>query len=273
MAVYAVGDIQGCYDSLRKLLDKAKFDPKKDMLWSLGDLINRGPKDYEVLKFCMELGDNFNCVLGNHDLHFLAIALGYHEPKSSDTFQQVLKAADLDEITDWLRHKPLAHYDKTRNMMFVHAGVPPQWSAKKTITLAKEVENAIVDEQKSRLYFANMYGNHPKVWKKDLSGVKRWRVITNYLTRMRFCDQSGRLDLKSKAGVDQAPDGYIPWFEVPERKTADTTILFGHWAALMGETNRSNVHALDTGCVWGGKMTLVNIDKLAKRISVKCVEK
>ena len=273
MATYAVGDIQGCYDSLRKLLDKAKFDPSTDKLWALGDLINRGPKDYEVLKFCISLGDSFNAVLGNHDLHFLAIALGYHEARATDTFGKVLKAPDLDEILTWLRHRPLAHYDKKRNMLMVHAGVPPQWSAKQTIKLAQEVEHAIIDEQQSRLYFANMYGNHPKIWKKDLSGVKRWRIITNYLTRMRFCDPKGRLDLKSKAGTDQAPEGYIPWFQTPNRKTADTNLLFGHWAALMGETTHPNTYALDTGCVWGGQMTLVNIDKLKKRISVNCVEK
>lgn len=273
MAIYAVGDIQGCYDSLRKLLDKAKFDPSTDKLWSLGDLINRGPKDYEVLKFCMGLGDNFSCVLGNHDLHFLAIALGYHEHKSTDTFQKVLKSSKLNEIVDWMRHQKLVHYDESRDMLFAHAGIPPQWSVKKTLKLANEVEQAIQDKTKSRLYFANMYGNQPNLWNNNLTGVKRLRIITNYLTRMRFCDSNGHLELRSKAGIASAPKGYKPWFQVANRKAENTTILFGHWAALMGNTDVKNVHALDTGCVWGGRMTLVNIDALSNRISVKSKEK
>ena len=273
MAIYAVGDIQGCYDSLRALLDKAEFDPSTDMLWSVGDLINRGPKDYEVLNFCMALGDSFNAVLGNHDLHFLAVALGYQKRKSGDTFKKVLKSSNLDEITHWLRQRPLAHYDKARNALLVHAGVPPQWSAKKTVKLAREVQQAVADDEQSRLYFANMYGDDPRIWKKDLTGVKRWRIITNYLTRMRFCNRKGRIDLKSKAGVDQAPKGYMPWFAVPDRKTAEKNLFFGHWAALMGKTNHPNVYALDTGCVWGGEMTLVDIENPTKRISVDCVEK
>lgn len=273
MTTYAVGDIQGCYDSLKKLLDKANFDPTEDELWSVGDLINRGPKDYEVLKFCMELGDKFTCVLGNHDLHFLAIAMGYHEPRSSDTFQKVLNAPDLDDIVQWLRHQKLTHYDESRNIVMVHAGIPPKWSIKKTLKLAAEVETAIQDEELSRLYFANMYGNQPNIWSKKLTGTKRWRVITNYLTRMRFCHPKGRLELRSKAGIEHAPKGYLPWFEIENRKAADTTILFGHWAALLGVANVENIHALDTGCVWGGKMTMINIDEPDQLISVKAKEK
>lgn len=273
MARYAVGDIQGCYDSLMKLLKKARFDPEKDELWSVGDLINRGPKDYRVLKYCMSLGDRFTCVLGNHDLHFLAIALGYFEIKRNDTFKEVLNAPDLEEIVSWLRKQKLAHYDSERDILMVHAGVPPQWSVKKTLSRAKEVEEIIQDEKLSRLYFANMYGNFPRVWSKSLKGTRRWRIITNYLTRMRFCDPKGKLEFRSKAGVKHAPDGYMPWFEVEERTAANTTILFGHWAALMGQADAENVQALDTGCVWGNKMTLINVDNLSKRISVKAQEK
>lgn len=272
MTTYAVGDIQGCYDSLRKLLDKAKFDPEKDELWSVGDLINRGPKDYKTLKFCMSLGEKFTCVLGNHDLHFLAIALGYHKVKPSDTFQKVLRSPNLAEIIKWMRHQKLAHYDKSRDIVMVHAGIPPQWSIKKTMKLAQEVEQAIQDEELSELYFGSMYGNQPDLWAKGLTGTKRWRTITNYLTRMRFCDSKGRLELQSKADIASAPKGYMPWFDVPERKAASTTILFGHWAALVGKTSIDNVHALDTGCVWGGKMTMINVDNLSTRISVKARE-
>ena len=272
MARYAVGDIQGCYDSLMKLLKKANFDPSKDELWSVGDLINRGPKDYQVLKYCMSLGDRFTCVLGNHDLHFLAIALGYFEAKDSDTFHDVLDAPDLKEITDWLRNQKLAHYDQDRDILMVHAGVPPIWSVKKTLALAAEVEDVIRDKKLSRLYFANMYGNLPRVWSKQLAGTKRLRVITNYLTRMRFCDSKSRLEFRSKAGIKHAPKGYKPWFEVKDRKAEKTDILFGHWAALMGEAEAKHVHALDTGCVWGGRMTLINIDDLSERISVKAQE-
>lgn len=272
MATYAVGDIQGCYASLIKLLEKVDFDPSKDQLWSAGDLINRGPKDLEVLKFCMGLGDSFTCVLGNHDLHFLAIALGYHEKRSSDTFGKVLKDPQLEEIIHWLRSQKLAHHDDQRNLLLVHAGVPPQWSVKKTMKYAAEVEEAIRDEKLSRLYFANMYGNQPNLWSKKLTGVKRWRIITNYLTRMRFCDAKGRLELRSKAGIEHAPAGYMPWFSVENRKAADTHILFGHWAALLGEANAANVEALDTGCVWGAKLTMINVDNLHERISVKSQE-
>lgn len=273
MAIYTVGDLQGCYKSLMKLLEKVSFDPKNDELWAVGDLINRGPKNYEVLKFCMGLGELFTGVLGNHDLHFLAVALGYQEARNGDTFQDVLGAPDLDEIVHWLRQLKLLHYDKSRDLAMVHAGIPPIWSIKKARKLANEVEIAIRDEKQSRLYFANMYGNDPNIWSKKLSGVRRWRVITNYLTRMRFCNPRGRLELRSKAGITHAPSGYMPWFQVSDRKAYKTTILFGHWAALLGVTDVDNALALDTGCVWGERMTAVDIDNLGKRISVKCQEK
>lgn len=272
MTTYAVGDVQGCYDSLMKLLGKVKFDPSKDTLWSLGDLVNRGPKNYKTLKYCMNLGDSFVGVLGNHDLHLLAVALGHKPDKNNDTFHDVLEAKDLDDVITWLRHRPLVHHDPHRNMVAVHAGIPPKWSIKKTLRLAGEVETVIRDKKLSKSYFREMYGNQPDIWSKSLRGTERWRVITNYLTRMRFCDHDGRLDLKSKAGISSAPEGHHPWFQIPNRKLNETKILFGHWAALLGEADAPHVHALDTGCVWGEKLTLVDVDNLEARISVKAQE-
>jgi len=269
MTTYAVGDIQGCYEPLMRLLDKIKFDEKKDQLWSVGDIVNRGPDSLKVIEFCMSLGTSFSCTLGNHDLHLLAVASCQRRVKVHDTFDDVLLSPKRDELLHWLRHQKLMHYDENRDLALVHAGIPPQWSISKALSLATEVEQVIQDENLSDLYFHNMYGNQPAKWSKELTGPTRWRVITNYLTRMRFCSAKGQLELQTKTGLDDAPEGYIPWFMAPERKAQNTKIVFGHWAALLGKANATNVYPIDTGCVWGLKMTAVDLDNPEKYLSVK----
>jgi len=194
MSIYAVGDLQGCYEPLMRLLDKLDFDDKKDELWSVGDLVNRGPESLKVLEFCRSLGDAFTCSLGNHDLHLLAVAACRRTVKRQDTFDDVLTSPNRDEILHWLRHQKLLHYDQKRELVMVHAGIPPQWSIKKACKLAAEVEAVIQDDNLAELYYHNMYGNSPDKWSSELTGPVRWRVITNYLTRMRFCTPKGQLE-------------------------------------------------------------------------------
>lgn len=259
MATYAVGDLQGCYEPLQRLLKKVKFDRRKDHLWIAGDLVNRGPQSLEVLRFLKGLGHRARCVLGNHDLHLLAVYYGKQNIKRSDTLDLILNADDCEELMDWLRHQPLVHYDQARNWCMSHAGVPPRWSARKAYRLSQEVE-AVLQSNDHVSFFKKMYGNTPNSWNKDLLGHDRIRAIVNYLTRMRFIDGSGALDLLSKEGLDTAPNGFLPWFRHPQRKAADTRLLFGHWAALEGKADADNVYALDTGCVWGGKLSALRLD-------------
>ena len=258
MTVYAIGDIQGCYGPFRRLLDKVQFDPTVDVLWSAGDLVNRGPESLEVLRFCRSLGDRFICTLGNHDLHFLARAHGKSEAKRGDTLEPLLNARDLEKITRWLLRQKLFHYDPKLGYAMAHAGVHPHWDVTKALRRAAEVETALQGENRLE-YFANMYGNTPSKWSGKLEGYDRLRAITNYFTRMRFCRPNGRLDLKTKTGSATAPTGYFPWFELADRKMKDVPLVFGHWASLKGETSNDNVFALDTGCIWGGKLTLMNL--------------
>jgi bis(5'-nucleosyl)-tetraphosphatase (symmetrical) len=259
MAIYAIGDIQGCYEPLQRLLDKVGFDRAKDHLWIAGDLVNRGPQSLEVLRFLENLGHRANCVLGNHDLHLLAIYYADHKQKRSDTLDQIIKATDADKLMDWLRHQPLVHFDEARNWCMSHAGIPPKWSGRKAHKLSQEVE-AVLQGNHPCQFFEQMYGNKPACWDKNLTGTDRLRTIVNYLTRMRFIDNRGTLDLLSKEGLDTAPNGFIPWFKHPNRKAANTRLLFGHWAALEGKVDTENVYALDTGCVWGGKLTALRLD-------------
>lgn len=267
MATYAVGDIQGCYEPLIKLLGTAGFDPASDRLWCVGDLINRGPASLQVLRFLRDLGDGVSVVLGNHDLHFLAIHYGCRRTSSKDTLQELLEAPDRVELAEWLRAKPLAHHeiiatqDGPQSFLMVHAGVAPVWSLKKTLRLAGEVSQALQGPD-FRDYFEHMYGDTPRRWRGSLSGHKRLRIITNYLTRMRFCDARGTLDLQAKEGLDQTPEGLRPWFDF-EQLTPETKILFGHWAALEGKTGRPGVIALDTGCVWGRQLSMMRLEDSA----------
>lgn len=269
MTVYAVGDLQGCLDPLQSLLKKVAFDPASDRLWLVGDLVNRGPQSLETLRFLYSIRDSLVCVLGNHDLHLLAAGHNIERLKKADTLREILEAPDRDELLLWLRQQKLLHYDNERKVALVHAGIPPQWGLKKALTYASEVESALRDDNLFTAYLDGMYGNEPAKWDPDLKGVARLRVITNYFTRMRFCTSDGTLDLKGKEGADTAPPNYAPWFSYPQRKTKGLKIIFGHWAALEGRCEEPGIFALDTGCVWGGAMTLLNVDT-GERLCCKC---
>ncbi len=260
MTRYAVGDIQGCFDPLRRLLDRVNFDPACDELWAVGDLVNRGPQSLETLRFFRSLGSQARVVLGNHDLHLLAVANGIRPLKRGDTLQPILDASDSSELLVWLRRQPLLHQDESFTM--VHAGLAPQWSTTKARQLADEIAVVLQGEQMLD-FLSGMYGDTPTRWSDQLSGIERWRTITNYFTRLRFCTAAGELDLKSKEGPGTAPPGFMPWFDVPNRKSAGNTLIIGHWAMLMGKTFRDDVIALDTGCVWGQRLTLLNLDTRA----------
>lgn len=260
MALYAVGDIQGCLRPLQCLLERVAFDPAQDQLWLVGDLVNRGPQSLETLRFLYSIRQAVTCVLGNHDLHLLAVAHNIERLKKGDTLREILDAPDRADLLDWLRLQKLVHHDAERRVTLVHAGIPPQWSLTKALRRAAEVEEALRDDARLPLFLDGMYGNEPAKWHKDLHGVTRLRVITNYFTRMRFCKADGTLDLKSKEGVGSAPPGYAPWFSHPQRKMRGEAIIFGHWAALEGNCQEPGLYALDTGCVWGGAMTLLNVD-------------
>jgi bis(5'-nucleosyl)-tetraphosphatase (symmetrical) len=269
MATYAVGDLQGCLEPLQCLLKQVAFDPARDKLWLVGDLVNRGPQSLETLRFLYSIRDSLVCVLGNHDLHLLAVGHNIERLKKADTLREILDAPDRPELLDWLRQQNLMHYDEQRNIALVHAGIPPQWSLRKALKCAAEVEEALRDDNRITPYLDGMYGNEPTKWNNDLTGVERLRVITNYFTRMRFCTSEGKLDLKGKEGIDTAPLGYAPWFKYKERKTKGLKIIFGHWAALEGRCDEPGFFALDTGCVWGGAMTLMNVDT-GVRLQCKC---
>lgn len=266
MTQYAVGDIQGCFDPLQCLLERVEFDPRRDQLWAVGDLVNRGPKSLDCLRFFYALGDSARVVLGNHDLHLLAIANGIRPLKRGDTLQPILDAPDCAELLDWLRQQPLLHRNETYTM--VHAGIAPQWSIEQAETLATEVSEVLQGAQFVP-FLQGMYGDTPNKWSDDLCGVERWRTITNYFTRMRFCTPSGELDLKSKEGPEAAKPGFLPWFDIPKRKSQGHTLLVGHWATLLGNTQRDDVIALDTGCVWGNKLTMLNMQTRAL-VSCEC---
>lgn len=271
MAVYAVGDLQGCLQPLKCLLERVQFNPEHDRLWLVGDLVNRGPESLETLRFLYRMRDSLVCVLGNHDLHLVAAGCNVERLKKSDTLREILDAPDALQLLDWLRQQKLMHYDEQRNMALVHAGIPPQWSLKKALRCAAEVEQALRDDNLFKPFLDGMYGNEPAKWSNELTGIDRLRVITNYFTRMRFCTAQGKLELKGKEGADSAPPGYAPWFSYPGRKTRNVKIIFGHWAALEGRCNAPWVSALDTGCVWGGSMTLMNVDT-GQRFGCDCDE-
>lgn len=260
MATYAVGDLQGCLTPLKCLLERVAFDPAKDKLWLVGDLVNRGPQSLETLRFLFTMRDSLVCVLGNHDLHLLAVAHNVERLKKGDTLREILDAPDRTELLDWLRQQRLMHYDEQRDIAMVHAGIAPQWTLKKALKRAAEVEAVLRDDVRLPLFLDGMYGNEPAKWDSDLHGIARLRVITNYFTRMRFCSEDGTLDLKSKEGLDSAPPGFAPWFQWSSRKTRGQKIIFGHWAALGGQCDEPGVSALDSGCVWGETMTLMNIN-------------
>jgi bis(5'-nucleosyl)-tetraphosphatase (symmetrical) len=269
MATWAIGDIQGCLEALERLLQKIRFDARHDTLWLVGDLVNRGPDSLGVLRRLHALRDNCRIVLGNHDLHLLAVAAGVDTLRRKDTFGDVLNASDAGTLLHWLQQQPLLHFDARLGAVMTHAGIPPQWSLFDAQRLAHEVES-VLRHGDAVSYFRAMYGNEPAGWHESLAGSTRLRVITNYFTRMRFIDESGALDLVSKEGLGSAPPGFSPWFAAPQRRTGSTRIVFGHWAALQGRADAAGICALDTGCVWGGTLTAMNLET-GVRIACACV--
>jgi len=256
MPTYAIGDIQGCHTEFRKLLEQIRFDPAQDRLWLVGDLVNRGPGSLEVLRLVKSFGDSAITVLGNHDLHLLAVAAGEAALHRSDTLDEILNAPDRDELLTWLRHQRLLYVEG--DCVLVHAGLLPQWSVKQAASLASEVEKALRGDNYAA-FFEHMYGNSPHGWSDDYSGYKRLRVITNALTRMRICTPQGEMEFKFKGEVEKIPQDYVPWFDLPKRKSRDATVIFGHWSAL-GLKVLPNISALDTGCLWGGTLTAIRLE-------------
>ena len=266
MATYTIGDIQGCYAELQCLLEKIQFDPIKDQLWFVGDLVNRGPNSLDVLRLVKSLGDRAVAVLGNHDLHLLAVAAGYAKLHHGDTLDEILAAPDRDELLQWLRLRPLLH--TADNYVLVHAGLVPQWTVPQAAACAREVENVLRSENYPE-FFAHMYGNSPTSWDDELTGYKRLRVIVNAFTRMRICTSQGEMEFKFKGELEKIPAGYLPWYEVPNRQSRDATVIFGHWSAL-GLKLEDRVIALDTGCLWGGCLSALRLEN-RQLFQIACV--
>ena len=265
MATYAVGDIQGCHAELVQMLDAIRFDPANDTLWLVGDLVNRGPGSVEVLRLVKSLGDAAITVLGNHDLHLLAVAEGVGKLHKTDTLGEVLNAPDRDELLDWLRHQRLLYAEN--DYVLVHAGLLPQWSVAQAVELAREAEEKLRGGKYVK-FLERMYGNTPAVWNDELAGYDRLRVIVNACTRLRVLSEEGDMEFRFKGELHNIPDGYVPWYDAPERNSRDATVVFGHWSAL-GLMLRDNVIALDTGCLWGGPMTAIRLED-RKLFQVPC---
>jgi bis(5'-nucleosyl)-tetraphosphatase (symmetrical) len=269
MALYLIGDVQGCDAALGRLLEKIAFSPSRDTLYVLGDLVNRGPESAAVLRRLKGHGDAAKCLLGNHDLSLLAVAHGRRAPHRNDTMDNVLLAPDRAEMIEWLRAQRMAMH--AHGILMVHGGVLPQWDAARALALAREVESVLRGAELGD-FLAQMYGNEPAQWDESLTGADRLRVIVNALTRLRFCTPEGVMDLKASGGLGDAPPGYLPWFDVPGRKSAGTTIAFGHWSQL-GFLQRPDIVSMDTGCVWGGCLSALKLGADAARhelIQVKC---
>jgi len=270
MATYAIGDIQGCCDEFEALLAQLRFDPARDRLWLTGDLVNRGPRSLDVLRRVKRLGTAAITVLGNHDLHLLAVALAPNERvKPQDTLEPILAAPDCDELLKWLRSQPLLHHDATLGYTMIHAGLPPQWDLAMAQSCAHELEQALRDDARCIELFTHMYGDRPTRWSEELRGFDRLRFITNCLTRLRFCRTDGTLELKFKGEIDSAPKGVMPWFRVPQRKSRELRIVCGHWSAL-GYHDGDGVLSIDTGCVWGEKLCAIRLDRRAAPVFVPC---
>ena len=259
MALYLIGDLQGCDGPLQRLLDQLDFSPSRDTIFLLGDLVNRGPSSLEVLRRLMGYGDAARCLLGNHDLHLLAAAHGIRPTHRLDTLQAILQAPDRAALLDWVRHQRMAMREtlEGQDILMVHAGVLPGWSAARTMALAGEVETVLRGPNLAA-FLGQMYGNIPSQWNESLQGADRLRVIVNALTRLRFCTTDGVMEFDSKEGAGTPPEGYMPWFDVPGRQTAQMAVAFGHWSTL-GWLGRNDVLSLDTGCVWGGSLSALKI--------------
>jgi len=269
VAIYAIGDVQGCHDELARLLETVRFDPAHDEAWFVGDLVNRGPRSLETLRLVKSLGRAAVVTLGNHDLHLLAYAAGNSSRRPEPTLRPVLEAPDRGELVDWLRARPLLHYRPDLNTLMVHAGVAPAWDPLLAVKLAREVETVLRGDGWAA-FLAQMYGNQPDRWSPRLAGVERLRCILNCLTRVRYVRaEDGGLDFEENGAPGSQPAGLVPWFEVPGRAAEAVRIVFGHWSSL-GLLQRANLLGIDTGCVWGRALTAVRLDGPARVFAVPC---
>ncbi len=269
MAVYAIGDVQGCYTPLQQLLSRLDFNPAQDRLWFTGDLVNRGPQSLEVLRFVVGLGEQAVCVLGNHDLHLLAIAAGTATTKKRDTLEGILRAPDRVGLLHWLRSRPLLHHDSGLGYTLIHAGLLPPWDLAHAQQLAHETET-VLRSNRHQDFFRHMYGDLPDHWNENLRGFDRLRLIVNAFTRLRYCDLDGNMDLRPKGPPGSQPPGLLPWFQIPGRRSHELKIIFGHWSAL-GLWQGENVIGLDSGCLWGRTLSAVRLDpRPVEFFSVDC---
>ena len=273
MALYLIGDLQGCDEALQRLLQALDFSPSRDTIHVLGDLVNRGPDSLAVLRRLMGYGSSAQCLLGNHDLHLLAVAEGARAAHRSDTLDAILAAPDRDALLHWVRTRPLAL--QVQGWLLVHAGLLPQWDAAQALGLARDF-SAMLSGTEGSDWLQRMYGNQPDRWRDDLAGDDRWRIVANAMTRLRFCSADGQMEFATKDSAGAAPAGYLPWFDVPERRSADQPIAFGHWSTL-GLLQRENLLALDTGCLWGGCLSAARLEpqaegsaRVAEIVQVKC---
>lgn len=256
MATYAIGDLQGCFFSFQALLKQIQFNPERDRLWFVGDLINRGAGSLDVMRWILQHQSSVVTVLGNHDLHTLVVAEGFVSAHRSDTIQSLLDAPDAPELLGWLRQQPLVHFE--HGYLMVHAGLLPAWTVDQAVALGTEVQSAL-QAPNYREFLQHMYGNDPKRWDDKLTGWDRLRVITNAMTRLRICSADGEMEFKFKGELQNIPDGYQPWFELSQRASVNTPIVFGHWSAL-GLQHKNNVYSLDTGCLWGGHLSAMRLE-------------
>lgn len=259
MATYAIGDIQGCYQAFMQLLEVLPFNESTDALWLTGDLVNRGPQSLEVLRFVKRLSNQTKIVLGNHDIHLLAIMAGVRQQHAGDTLTAILQAPDKLELQEWLRQQPLMVVDQQLGYAMVHAGISPLWNIPQAESLARELERALQGDD-WQVQVKELFGNEPGCWREDLRGAERIRCIVNYFTRMRYCTLQGELDLAFKGPIAAPDSGLIPWFAMPARQHDNMKIVFGHWASLLGKTTVPHIYALDTGCVWGETLTAMRLE-------------
>ena len=263
MSTYAIGDIQGCYTELQNLLNEINFNEKNDQLWFAGDLVNRGPKSLQTLRFIKSLGASAKIVLGNHDLHLIAASKNIRPISNKDTIKEILTADDADELINWLKSRPLLLTDTDLGFTMVHAGIAPQWTLDAAKNFAKECES-ILQNEKIDDFLMHMYGDTPNIWSDSIEGYARQRFIINCFTRIRFCTIDGALDLDIKVAPGSQKKSLIPWYALPNRKTIDNKIIFGHWSTIhLGSENnfkKYNVYPIDTGCLWGGQLTAMRLD-------------
>ncbi|UPY95702.1 bis(5'-nucleosyl)-tetraphosphatase (symmetrical) ApaH [Pectobacterium sp. 21LCBS03] len=259
MSTYLVGDVHGCFVELNALLAQVSFNPEQDTLWLTGDLVARGPDSLQVLRFVRSLGSSVRMVLGNHDLHLLAVYAGISRNKPKDRLNELLTAPDADELINWLRRQPILQVDEELKLVMAHAGITPQWDLPTALMCTREVES-ILSSDSYPLFLDAMYGDMPNHWSPELSGLARLRFSTNVFTRMRYCFSGGQLDMLCKEPPSQAPSLLKPWFELPSQVTGEYAIAFGHWASLEGKGTPENIYALDTGCCWGGELTMLRWD-------------